>query len=113
MTGLFIIHPRRPQGPKVDRDFAILLHEWSIDPGTARPDPNEMSDFNVLTMNARAFPGTDPLVVRKGQRVRIRLGNLSAMSHHPIHLHGYQFRITETDGGRIAESAQWPETTVI
>jgi FtsP/CotA-like multicopper oxidase with cupredoxin domain len=113
MTGLFIIHPRRPKGPKIDRDFALLLHEWSIPPGTERPDPMEMTDFNVLTMNARAFPGTDPLVVRKGQRVRIRLGNLSAMSHHPIHLHGYQFLVTETDGGRIAESAQWPETTVI
>jgi hypothetical protein len=35
------------------------------------------------------------------------------MDHHPIHLHGYQFRITETDGGRIPESAQWPETTVL
>ena len=58
-----------------------------------------MTEFNVLTMNARAFPGTDPLVVRTGQRVRIRLGNLSAMDHHPIHLHGYQFKVTETDGG--------------
>jgi FtsP/CotA-like multicopper oxidase with cupredoxin domain len=113
MTGLFIIHPRQPRGPQIDRDFAILLHEWAIPPGAARPDPNEMTDFNVLTMNARAFPGTDPLVVRKGERVRIRLGNLSAMNHHPIHLHGYQFSITETDGGPIAKSAQWPETTVI
>src|SRR6185436_17192077 len=48
-----------------------------------------------------------------GDRVRVRLGNLSAMDHHPIHLHGYQFRITETDGGRIPQSAQWPETTVL
>jgi hypothetical protein len=64
-------------------------------------------------MNARAFPGTAPLVVRTGQRVRIRFGNLSAMDHHPIHLHGYQFEITETDGGEIRESARWPETTVL
>lgn len=35
------------------------------------------------------------------------------MSHHSIHLHGYQFRITETDGGQIPESAQWPETTAL
>ena len=113
MVGMFIIHPRKPVGPRVDRDFAIMLHEWRIDPGTQRPDPNEMTDFNILTMNARAFPGTEPLVVRQGERVRIRFGNLSAMDHHPIHLHGYQFLITETDGGRIPESAQWPETTVL
>jgi FtsP/CotA-like multicopper oxidase with cupredoxin domain len=112
MTGLFIIHPRKPRR-RVDRDFAIMLHEWRIDPGAKRPNPNEMTDFNMLTMNAKAFPGTAPLVVKKGQRVRIRLGNLGAMDHHPIHLHGYQFKITETDGGEIAEGAQWPETTVL
>ncbi len=113
MTGLFIIHPRKPVGPRIDRDFALLLHEWRIDPGTYRPNPNEMTDFNVLTINARVFPGTDPLVVRTGQRVRIRIGNLSAMDHHPIHLHGHQFWITETDGGPIPESARWPEVTTL
>ena len=113
MTGMFIIHPRTSTGPKVDRDFAIMLAEWKIEPGSSRPDPSEMSDFNVLTMNSKAFPGTAPLVGAKGQRVRIRFGNLSITDHHPIHLHGYQFRITATDGGRIPESAQWPETTVL
>jgi manganese oxidase len=113
MTGLFVVHPRNPTGPRPDRDFALLLHEWAIEPGTRRPDPNEMTDFNLLTINGRAFPGTFPLIVRLGDRVRIRIGNLSAMDHHPIHLHGYSFRITETDGGSIPPSAQWPENTVL
>ena len=113
MTGLFVIHPRTPRGPKVDRDFALMLHEWRVNVGASRPDPNEMSEFNLLTINGKVFPGTDALVVKKGQRVRIRIGNLSAMDHHPIHLHGYRFHITETDGGAIPESAQWPETTVL
>ncbi len=112
MTGLFVIHPRRPR-VHFDRDFAIMLHEWRIDVGSGRPNPNEMTEFNLLTMNAKAFPGTAPLVARKGDRVRIRIGNLSPMDHHPIHLHGYQFKITETDGGQIAESAQQPGTTVL
>ena len=113
LTGLIVIHPRRAKAPRVDRDFALLLHEWRIEPGARRPDPNEMTDFNVLTMNAKVFPATEPLVVKKGDRVRVRIGNLSAMDHHPIHLHGYQFKVTETDGGRLFESAQWPETTVL
>jgi FtsP/CotA-like multicopper oxidase with cupredoxin domain len=113
LAGLFIIHPRRPQGPRIDRDFAILLHEWRIDVGSSRPNPNEMIEFNLLTMNARAFPGTAPLVVRKGERVRIRFGNASPMDHHPIHLHGYHFLITETDGGVIPAAGQWPESTVL
>ncbi|HUZ07073.1 MAG TPA: copper oxidase [Candidatus Paceibacterota bacterium] len=113
MMGLFIIHPREPKGPPVDHDFAIMLSEWAIDVGARRPNPSEMTDFNVLTMNARCFPGTAPLVVKKNSRVRIRFGNLSAMDHHPIHLHGHRFFVTNTDGGEIPESARWPETTVL
>jgi len=113
LTGLFVIHPRQRPDPPIDRDFAIMLHEWRIDVGTSRPNPNEMTDFNVLTMNAKVFPGTAPLVAKAGERVRIRLGNLSPMDHHPIHLHGHNFKIVETDGGPIPEPAQWPETTVL
>lgn len=113
LMGLFIVHPSKRPDPPVDRDFAIMLSEWRVDAGTSRPNPLEMTEFNVLTFNSRAFPGTEPLIVKQGDRVRIRLGNLSAMSHHPIHLHGYQFKITATDGGSIPESAQWPEVTVL
>ena len=114
MLGMIVVHPRRPPaGYRVDRDFVIMLSEWKVVPGAKRPDPNEMTDFNILTMNAKAYPGTAPLVCRKGDRVRIRFGNLSAMDHHPIHLHGYYFKVVATDGGPLPVSAQWPETTVL
>jgi manganese oxidase len=113
MVGMIVVHPRTPRGPRVDRDFVMMTHEWKIKVGTHKPDPTAMLDFNVLTFNSRAFPGTEPMVVGKGERVRIRLGNLSAMDHHPIHLHGHYFKIVSTDGGDIPESAQWPETTVL
>lgn len=114
LMGMIVVHPRRPSADYlVDRDFVLMLSEWSIEPGTSKPNPNEMTDFNVLTMNAKAFPGTAPLVVKTGQRVRIRLGNLSAMDNHPIHLHGYYFKVVATDGGTIPQSAQRPETTVL
>jgi manganese oxidase len=113
MSGMFVVHPRRPRGPRVDRDFALLTHEWRLDVGARRPDPNEMTDFNVLTFNSKSFPGTQPLLVGRGERVRIRLGNLSPMDHHPIHIHGLSFKLTATDGGFVPESAQLPETTVL
>jgi hypothetical protein len=114
LMGMIVVHPRRPAPEyRVDRDFAILLSEWDVPIGASRPNPNTMSDFNMLTMNAKAFPGTAPLVVRRGDRVRIRFGNLSAMDHHPIHLHGHFFKITGTDGGPIPLSAQWPEGSVL
>jgi len=110
MEGLFIIHPKKEPKP-IDRDFAIFLHEWDIPPGAASPNPATMTDFNLFTFNGRAYPGTAPLVVKKGQRVRIRLANLS-MDSHPIHLHGYHFSETGTDGGSIPLVARLPETTV-
>ena len=113
MAGMFIVHPQRPRGPKVDRDFVLMTHEWKIEPGAKRPDPSAMNDFNVLTFNSKSFPGTQPLLVGRGERVRIRLGNLSPMDHHPIHLHGLNFKVTATDGGYVPPTAQMPETTVL
>ena len=109
MEGFFIIHPR--SGPRVDRDFAIFLQEWFVAAGTFTPNTSVMTDFNLFTFNSRIFPGTEPLVVREGQRVRIRIANLS-MDSHPIHLHGHQFKLTGTEGGSIPPSAQWPMDTV-
>jgi manganese oxidase len=114
LMGMLVVHPRdRRAIPRVDRDFVLLLSQWMIHPGTERPDPNAMEGFNVLTINAKAFPGTAPLIVRRGDRVRLRIGNLSAMDHHPMHIHGHAFRVVETDGGRIPEAGQWPESTVL
>ena len=113
MMGFFVIHPRRsdPERPPVDRDFCIFPHMWFIEPGTMTPNTAVMLDFNIFTFNSRAFPGTDPMVVRLGDRVRIRLGNLS-MTDHPIHIHGHRFWVVETDGGQIPRSGWWPETTL-
>lgn len=113
MQGMLIVHPRRPRGPRVDRDFALMTHEFAIKVGASRPDPNEMTDFNVLTFNSKIYPATAPLMVGLGERVRIRFGNLSPMDHHPIHIHGVSFTTTATDGGYIPPSAQQPDTTVL
>ncbi|MCB9772645.1 MAG: copper oxidase [Candidatus Omnitrophica bacterium] len=110
--GFLISHPKNPTGPKIDRDFALFSNEWFVEPGTKTPNVNVMTDFNIFTFNSRAFPGTAPLVVKTGERVRIRFGNVGQESH-PFHLHGYNFKVVATDGGEIPESAQWPETTVV
>jgi FtsP/CotA-like multicopper oxidase with cupredoxin domain len=111
MMGFFVIHPRVPEAPRVDRDFCILLHEWAVAPGTSRPNPMVMTDFNLFTFNSRAWPGTAPLVARRGERVRVRFGNLS-MDSHPIHLHGHRFEVAGTEGGRVPPAARYLESTV-
>jgi FtsP/CotA-like multicopper oxidase with cupredoxin domain len=111
--GLIVIHPRKGYTNQPNRDYAMMLSEWMVKVGTSRPDANAMEGFNVLTINGKAFPGTVPLLASLGDRVRMRFGNLSAMDHHSIHLHGYYFKVIATDGGQIPEAGQWPETTVL
>ncbi|MBN8741443.1 MAG: copper oxidase [Lysobacterales bacterium 69-70] len=105
MMGLFIIHPRAGEEVPIDRDYAFLLHNWALHPGTYRPDPSVMQAFDLWTFNSRVFPAIDPLVMRTGERLRMRIGNLS-MWNHPIHMHSNPFWVTGSDAGRWPQS-QW------
>lgn len=111
MMGFIVVHPKNPAQHRVDRDFVFLLNAFDIEPGSATPKVATMLDFNLWGFNSRVFPGIDPLAVRTGDRVRIRIGNLT-MTSHPIHLHGHHFEVTGTDGGWVPKSARWPETTI-
>ncbi len=111
MMGLWITHPKDPQTQHVDRDFAFLMNAYDIDPGSFKPRPNTMLDFNLWTWNSRVFPCIDALPCRLNDRVRIRIGNLT-MTNHPIHLHGVSFEVTGTDGGFVPVTARVPEVTV-
>ena len=111
LIGMFIAHPEKPYKPHADHDFGIVLQEWAVLPGNSVPNTASM-EFNWLTFNGLSAPATTPLIVRLGSRVRLRLVNLG-MDHHPIHLHGHQFVITGTEGGRAPESTWYPTNTVL
>ncbi len=111
MMGFLVVHPKDAKQHAVDRDFVFLMASYDVEPGARTPRVAEMTEFNLWTWNSRTFPGIDPLPVRKGDRVRIRIGNLT-MTNHPIHLHGYDFVVSGTDGGWVQPSARWPEVTV-
>jgi FtsP/CotA-like multicopper oxidase with cupredoxin domain len=111
MMGMFVVHPRDRALYRADRDFVFVMSAYDIDPGTYLPKVAEMTNFNMWTWNSRVFPGIDPLPVRLGDRVRVRMANLT-MTNHPIHLHGHHYSVTCTDGGWVPESARWPEATI-
>ena len=111
MMGFWVTHPKDPRRHAVDRDYVMLLGAYDIEPGSYTPRTNTMLDFNLWTMNSRVFPGVDPMVARLGDRVRIRVGNLT-MTNHPIHLHGHRFEVSCTDGGFVRPEARWPEVSV-
>jgi manganese oxidase len=110
MMGSWVTHPKNPNAMQVDRDYLFLLNAYDIEPGSYTPKTNTMLNFNLWTFNSRVFPGISPLVAEQGEKVRIRVGNLT-MTNHPIHLHGHTFEVTGTDGGWVPKSARWPEVT--
>ncbi|MFO0842314.1 MAG: copper oxidase [Gemmataceae bacterium] len=112
MVGLLIVHPREAYQPVVDQDFALITQEFVIEPAASTPATARM-DFNWFTFNGRSGPYITPLVVKLGNRVRIRLLNFSTDDHHPIHLHGHTFWVTGNEGGRVPESAWVPGNNVL
>ncbi|HJZ63486.1 MAG TPA: copper oxidase [Candidatus Acidoferrum sp.] len=111
LIGFFIAHPKEEFSPRVDHDYGIVLQEWAVLPSNTVPNTASM-EFNWLTFNGVSAPLTTPLLARLGSRVRMRFVNLG-MDHHPIHLHGNQFVITGTEGGRAPESTWYPTNTVL
>ena len=103
MLGAFIMHPKTAYTPPVDKDFVMLLQEYAVLPNNTVPNTMNM-EFNWLVFNGKTGPATTPLVVRLGDRVRIRTINLG-MDHHPIHLHGHvpydRNRGRPDSGGRV------------
>jgi FtsP/CotA-like multicopper oxidase with cupredoxin domain len=111
MIGMFVIHPRAAYQPPVQKDFGLILQGWAILPSNTVPNTLSM-EFNWLTMNGKAGPAISPLLVKLGERVRIRFVNLG-MDHHPMHLHGNTFVVTGTEAGRVPETQWFPNNTVL
>ena len=112
MVGGFIIYPKVAYDPPVDRDFLLIFQNFHIGPNQTIPDSMAM-DWNWHTINGRSGPFTTPLVVKHGERVRVRLIDFSPMQHHPIHLHGHTFWITGHEGARIPKTAWIPRNNAL
>lgn len=111
MLGAVIMHPGVPYRPHCQKDYVIHLQEFALLANQTVPDTMKM-EYNWLLLNGKASPLATPLIVKQGERVRIRFVNLG-MDHHPMHVHGHTFYTTGTEGGRIPETAWWPGNTVL
>jgi len=61
-----------------------------------------MMGSDMWTINGQRYPHTDPLRLRKGDQVRVRLSNMS-MEAHPMHLHGQSFKVLAVNGRRLPQ----------
>lgn len=119
LGGGFIILDPSVTGSSYNRDYFIMLQEFSLQglkkgellQGVYELDP--LSDgLNFFTMNGRCFPFTTPLPVSRGEKVKIRLGNIGMMAH-PMHLHGHQFMVSAADGNSIPPMNRMVRSTIL
>ncbi len=108
----FIIEPKNPTGPKPDVDVTLMLGEWrSVGGKTYAAMPMGGMEPNYFTINGKAFPATETINVKKGQRVRLRFIGTGQFIH-PMHLHGMAFKVVATDGWPVPEAAQLIKDTL-
>lgn len=99
LSGAFIIDPRRPP-PQYDVERTLIISEWTADAASGRiRGVMDMTGMlpNFFTINGKSHPAIDPIKVKAGKPVLLRLIDAGQFSH-PIHLHGTAFRVVALDG---------------
>jgi len=94
LYGILQIDPKG-QAPTWDREYFQVV--------------GELGGFFVI--NGKAFPSTEVMEAKMGERVRIRLVNLGEMVH-PMHSHGFPTKVVGTDGHPVPEGAQVLKDTI-
>ncbi len=85
LMGAFIIDPFDTTAePKVVGDYMLVLNDAGIG----------------MTLNGKSFPATQPIVAKKGDRIRIRYMN-EGLQIHPMHLHGMYQQVFAKDGVKL------------
>jgi FtsP/CotA-like multicopper oxidase with cupredoxin domain len=82
LLGAFIVEPKRPVAiERADVDYVMILNDGPLG----------------FTINGKGFPATEPIVVKRGQKLRLRYMN-EGMMIHPMHLHGMHMTVFAKDG---------------
>lgn len=114
LYGALIIDPRTTPAPAAyDRELVIQLQEWTYRDGYTFPAmPMEGGLPNFFTINGKAYPETETIDLKVGERLLVRFIGSSSAFIHPMHIHGGPFRIIGTDGYPVPEAAQLTKDTV-
>ncbi|MGW8301401.1 MAG: multicopper oxidase family protein [Desulfobacterales bacterium] len=127
LYGPLIIEPARPE-ESYDRDYSLVLEDWVMKDGggvarTRRRPPmgrgmmggmmRRQMGFDTrggplleplydgYAVNGRIYPAIKPLVVKKGDRVKLRLMNVSSATIYYLQFAGHRLTITQADGNPI------------
>lgn len=117
LGGFVILNPNKT---KVNKDYLLLMQEWHLvglkKGEEVRPDIYKLdpftNDFNMFTINGKSFPATTPMPIEYGDTVRLRLGAIQ-INHHPMHIHGHQFKVENADGNPLDKDNMILKNTIL
>ena len=114
LYGALLIQPKDPsQVPPADQELVVQLQEWNEREGYTFPAmPMEGTLPNFFTINGKAYPSTETVQLRVGQRLLVRFIGASSAFIHPMHIHGGPFTVMATDGVTLPNSARYEKDTV-
>jgi FtsP/CotA-like multicopper oxidase with cupredoxin domain len=96
-----------------DHEYTLLLQEWLLREGLTYPAmPMEGGMPNYFTINGRAYPSTDTIPMRVGERLKVRFIGSNNGFIHPMHIHGGPFQVVAKDGETLALSARYAADTI-
>jgi FtsP/CotA-like multicopper oxidase with cupredoxin domain len=114
LYGALIIDPKDPTvTPAHDLEYTIQLQEWLEREGYTYPAMlMEGALPNFFTINGKAYPSTDTIEMKVGQRLLVRFIGSNNNFVHPMHIHGGPFEVVARDGEIIQPSARFLADTV-
>jgi len=114
LYGAMIIDPLVPDpSVEADHDSMVLLQEWLKREGLTFPAmPMDGGQPNYFTINGRAYPATEPISMRLGQRLKVRFIGSNNGFIHPMHIHGGPFEVVALDGQTLQPSARYQADTI-
>jgi FtsP/CotA-like multicopper oxidase with cupredoxin domain len=103
--GFIYIEPKSDPA-RFDQEIFLALREWDPYFSTSEDAMDVM--YKRCTINARALGSGDPIRVKQGQRVMLRILNASATMHRRIAFSGHSFTVVSLDGNPVATPKKVP-----
>ena len=103
--GFLYIEPKDERGTlhaEYDDEIFVALHGWDPFMSTMNDDEGGLEvAYKSFTVNSHSLGHGEPIRVREGQRVMLRIVNASATMTHALSLPGHKFRVVALDGNRV------------
>jgi FtsP/CotA-like multicopper oxidase with cupredoxin domain len=104
--GFLYVEPKSEPG-QYDAEVLLALHGWDPYLGTMGADEGTLDViYQSFSINSHALGYGDPIRVKEGQRVMLRILNASATMPHRLALAGHKFEVVSLDGNRVPTPQQ-------